>query len=407
MFGGNGSAFKEDQAFRQRDLEKRAAKKHARREMLEAGKQMAVGAGEFAAGAATGNAALMAQGAKTTLRGIGTANQVSENKYQADKNADTKLATTLNPDMAKHDERLGYTKGQSKDIVRMSFGNEMAQAAQLGGTGSDKAVSTLKQGSAGSITNSGDDTVTAYTGGNMDVKNAMVPRLDMVTGPENSKNIRRRSKGVEKISVDNEIDQEVRISSTDENKMVSSQSSYDTVSDIDPKDNIGVGRRADKSTVKGAARSEVEGLLENIQENTVYTPQQTNRTVSGENIVNTNGAENNGQKNVNNSGKNTRKSMEQGYDEEVHIRSSKKVVEHVKDKHETIREYSGDPAASDEYENHNFVEQKLLTHVDQTGETMKNRKMPYKADDKNLNKQTGKSRQIPKNKKYNAKGMQE
>ena len=38
MFGGNGSAFKEDQAFRQRDLEKRAAKKH-RSEERRVGKE--------------------------------------------------------------------------------------------------------------------------------------------------------------------------------------------------------------------------------------------------------------------------------------------------------------------------------------------------------------------------------
>lgn len=406
MFGGNGSAFKEDQAFRQRDLEKRAAKKHARREMLEAGKQLAVGAGEFVTGAATGNAALMAQGAKTTLHGIGTANQATENKYQADKNADTKLATTLNSDMAKHDERLGYTKGQSKDIQRMSFGNEMAQAARLSGAGSDKAVTTLKQGSNGSITNLGDDTVAAYTGGNMEVKNAMAHGLDMVTGSENSKDIKGRAKSIKKISVDNEIDQEVRMSSTDGNKVVSSRIPDNTVGYIAPKDNVGAGRRADKSTVKGVAQSEVEGLLGNIQENTVYTPIRTNRSVSGECIVNTNSAENNGRNNVNNSVKNTRKSMEQGYDEEVHIQSSKKVVEHVKDKHEIISKYNSDSVTSDEYEYHNFVGQKLLTHVDQTEDIMKIRKVPYKTNDKSMNKQINKSRQTTEYKKYNAKRPQ-
>lgn len=395
MFGGNGSAFKEDQAFRQRDLEKRAAKKHARREMLEAGKQLAVGAGEFVTGAATGNAALMAQGAKTTLHGIGTANQATENKYQADKNADTKLATTLNSDMAKHDERLGYTKGQSKDIQRMSFGNEMAQAARLSGAGSDKAVTTLKQGSNGSITNLGDDTVAAYTGGNMEVKNAMAHGLDMVTGSENSKDIKGRAKSIKKISVDNEIDQEVRMSSTDGNKVVSSRIPDNTVGYIAPKDNVGAGRRADKSTVKGATQSEVEGLLGNIQENTVYTPLRTNRFVSGGRIVNTNSAENNGRNNVNNSVKNTRKSMEQGYDEEVHIQSSKKVVEHVKDKHEIISKYNSDSVTSDEYENHNFVGQKLLTHVDQTDDIMKNRKMSIKKN-KESRKAGGNDRDVYK-----------
>ena len=128
--------------------------------MLEAGKQLAVGVGEFAAGTATGNAALMAQGAKNTLHGIGTANQAAENKYQADKNADTKLAMTLNPDIAKHDERLGYTKGQSRDIERMSLGNEMAQAVRLSGAGSDKAVSAFNPDSVDGRTNVSDDAVT-------------------------------------------------------------------------------------------------------------------------------------------------------------------------------------------------------------------------------------------------------
>ncbi|MCM1543645.1 MAG: hypothetical protein NC121_20665, partial [Blautia sp.] len=178
MFGGNGSAFKEDQAFRQRDLEKRAAKKHARREMFEAGKQLAAGAGEFAAGAATGNAALMAQGAKNALHGVGTANQAAENKHQADKNADTKLAMTLNPDIAKHDERLGYTKGQSRDIERMPLGSEMAQAVQLSGTGSKQATSVSGSGSVDGSTDLRSNA--AYPGVDANKEKVINPRQNAV-----------------------------------------------------------------------------------------------------------------------------------------------------------------------------------------------------------------------------------
>ncbi|MDE7268524.1 MAG: hypothetical protein K2N89_13775 [Lachnospiraceae bacterium] len=403
MFGGNGSAFKEDQAFRQRDLEKRAAKKHARREMLEAGKQLAVGVGEFAAGTATGNAALMAQGAKNTLHGIGTANQAAENKYQADKNADTKLAMTLNPDIAKHDERLGYTKGQSRDIERMSLGNEMAQAVQLRGAGSAKAVSTFNSGSAVDSTDLRDNALAAHAGMNTDTENAMVPKPNMANNLEKNKNIRGQSKSIEKISLGNETDQEVQVSSTDGNRVVSAHGSSPAVNSINPKNNISF----DKDTVKGVALSEIGGLLGNTQDSAVYTPMQTSRSVSAGNIINVNDVESNGQKSINSSRKSTGKSTDRGFDEGVHIQSSKKVVEHVNKKHETINEHSGDPNASAGQDSHNFVEQKLLTHVDQTEDIMKNRKNPYITEDDRLKGQADKSGRVPKNKKNEKRDLRD
>lgn len=148
MFGGNGSAFSEDQAFMERDMQKRAAKKHARRERMEVAKQAVVGAGEVAAGVATGNAALTAKGAGTLVKAAGNANQSQENLYQANKNADTQLATTLNPNMAKHDARLGYTKGEAKPIEKMNLGAELGQAISMGAAGSAGVA-----GSAGNMAN--------------------------------------------------------------------------------------------------------------------------------------------------------------------------------------------------------------------------------------------------------------
>lgn len=303
MFGGNGSAFKEDQAFRQRDLEKRAAKKHARREMLEAGKQLAVGAGEFAAGAASGNAALMAQGAKNTLHGIGTANQAAENKHQADKNADTKLAMTLNPDIAKHDERLGYTKGQSKDIERMPLGSEMAQAAQLskasniGGTmpesgsvngstdlrsnaaytGADsnkervlspgqnsadnpervfsgsadggRAAATLKAVSSDNGSNPKSNTVAEceYMDNNMEASTDPAQNMDDVPGK--NKNVRRQARSIERVSVDSSTGQEVQINGTDRNQTVSQSSlvSSDSSINLNTEHSFATGQNIDNN----------------------------------------------------------------------------------------------------------------------------------------------------------------
>lgn len=121
MFGGNGSAFEEEQAFEQRDKEKKVAKKNARKEKMEAGKKAVIGAGKVAIGAATGNAMLAADGGADMLKSVSMANQAAENQYQANLAADTKLATKINPSMAKHDDNLGYTKGQVKPVEKVTF----------------------------------------------------------------------------------------------------------------------------------------------------------------------------------------------------------------------------------------------------------------------------------------------
>lgn len=386
MFGGNGSAFKEDQAFRQRDLEKRAAKKHARREMLEAGKQLAVGAGELAVGAATGNAALMAQGTKNTLHGVGTANQAAENKHQADKNADTKLAVTLNPSIAKHDEQLGYTKGQSKDIEKMSLGNEMVQAVQLDVVGTNQTASTLISGSVDDGINSKDNALT-----NADMQNAMIP--------EKNKDMKGQLRNTEKISLDNEKDREVQINHTDGNNAVSAHESGSYADDIRSRNKASVN----KTKMKNLALSEVEHLSGNIPQNNVYSPRQTNRSTSARDIVQISGVENKGQKNAERFGGNTRKNVGAGHNEEVHIQSSRKVVEHVKEKHEIINEYDDSQPASAGGERHNFVEQKLLTHVDQSEDVVENQKVLRNSADKSLRKQDGKFSKLLKDKKYNEK----
>ena len=412
MFGGNGSAFKEDQAFRQRDLEKRAAKKHARREMLEAGKQLAVGAGEFAAGAATGNATLMAQGAKTTLHGIGTANQAAENKYQADKNADTKLAATLNPTMAKHDERLGYTKGQSKEIDRMPLGTELVQAVRPGGAGSDNAVPVPKPGPAGGSTNSGADFGNVHTG----TENAGNPMWGTADNTENDRNIRRQSRSTEKISVDNEVDQEVQVNNADGNKILSASQSGSADNGIPLKGNV----RVNKNTVRDMILSEADGFSGSMQDSGVDAPNgnktvyshrpgsavnridsqgSNSRTVGAGITASANNIESSGQKDADSYGKSTGKSISMGCNEEIHVQSAKKVVEHVKEKHETVNEYAGEPSAPDGYESHNFVEQKLLTHIDQTGDIIKKQKRSHSTDDRTINRYAEKHNRLPKKKK--------
>lgn len=383
MFGGNGSAFKEDQAFRQRDLEKRAAKKHARREMLEAGKQLAVGAGEFAAGAATGNAALMAQGAKTTLHGIGTANQAAENKYQADKNVDTKLATTLNPVMAKHDERLGYTKGQSKEIDRMPLGTELAQAVRLGGAGNDNTVPVSRSDPAGGSTNSGADFGNVHTG----TENAGNPMRGTADNTENDRNIRGQSRSTEKISVDNEVDQEVQVNNADGNKILSVGHPGSADNSIPLKGDI----RVNKNTVRDMILSEADGFSGKMQINDA--DDSNGSTTSVKNIGSS------GQKNADSYGKSTGKSISMGRNEEIHVQSTKKVIEHVKEKHEVVDEYASESSVPDGYESHNFVEQKLLTHIDQTGEIIKKAKRTHGTDDKNVNRQAEKFNRLPKSKK--------
>ena len=412
MFGGNGSAFKEDQAFRQRDLEKRAAKKHARREMLEAGKQLAAGAGEFAAGAATGNAALMAQGAKTTLHGIGTANQAAENKYQADKNADTKLAATLNPTMAKHDERLGYTKGQSKEIDRMPLGTELVQAVRPGGAGSDNAVPVPKPGPAGGSINSGADFGNVHTG----TENAGNPMRGTADNTENDRNIRRQSRSTEKISVDNEVDQEVQVNNADGNKILSAGQSGSADNGIPLKGNV----RVNKNTVRDMILSEADGFSGSMQDSGVDAPNgnktvyshrpgsavnridsqgSNSRTVGAGITASANNIESSGQKDADSYGKSTGKSISMGRNEEIHVQSAKKVVEHVKEKHETVNEYAGEPSALDGYESHNFVEQKLLTHIDQTGDIIKKQKRSHSTDDRTINRYAEKHNRLPKKKK--------
>lgn len=121
MFGGGDSAFAEEQAIIQNKKEKRAAKKWARREKIEAGKKALIGTAKVAVGAATGNAALALNGGGDLLKSADMANQAAENQHQANLKANTKLATTLNPNMAKHDERLGYTRGQARPVERVTM----------------------------------------------------------------------------------------------------------------------------------------------------------------------------------------------------------------------------------------------------------------------------------------------
>ncbi len=121
MFGGNGSAFEEEQAFAEREKAKKAAKKNARKEKMEAGKKAVIGVGKVAVGAATGNGMLAADGGADLVKSVGMANQAAENQYQANLTADTNLAMKLNPKMAKYDDNLGYTKGQAKPVEKVTL----------------------------------------------------------------------------------------------------------------------------------------------------------------------------------------------------------------------------------------------------------------------------------------------
>lgn len=400
MFGANGSAFKEDQAFRQRDLEKRAAKKHARRELLESGKQLAVGAGEFAAGAATGNAALMAQGAKTALHGFSASNRAAENKHQADKNADTKLATTLNSDMAKHDERLGYTKGQSKEIEKMPLGVEIAQAVQLGGTGGGNEVSAPEQSLVGGSTDLRNNAVTA-SGTDIDTRTDMPSIQNMPNDTEKKKSVKGRSKEIDKISLDCETGQEVQVNNLDGNKAVPAQGS--SANGISLKDKIST----DKKTIKHMALSETEDLSVNISNNTEYPSTLADRSGHSETTLHVDNIKDSEQKYVNGTGRNDGKKMKVGRDEEIHIQSSKKVVGNVKEAYETMNEYGYDSAAYDKNKKHGFVEQKVLTRVDQSEEIVKDRSTSHNYGYKNPNKQDEKFSRQPKNKVRKREGIRE
>lgn len=322
MFGGNGSAFKEDQAFRQRDIEKRAAKKHARREMLEAGKQLAVGAG------------------------------------------------------------------------------------------SDNAVPVPKPGPAGGSTNSGTDFGNVHTG----TENAGNPMRGTADNTENDRNIRRQSRSTEKISVDNEVDQEVQVNNADGNKILSAGQSGSADNGIPLKGNV----RVNKNTVRDMILSEADGFSGSMQDSGVDAPNgnktvylhrsgsavnridsqgSNSRTVGAGITASANNIESSGQKDADSYGKSTGKSISMGRNEEIHVQSAKKVVEHVKEKHETVNEYAGEPSAPDGYESHNFVEQKLLTHIDQTGDIIKKQKRSHSTDDRTINRYAEKHNRLPKKKK--------
>lgn len=397
MFGGNGSAFQEDQAFHQRDIEKRAARKHTRREMLEAGKQLAVGAGELAAGASTGNVALMAQGAKTAAHGISTANRAAENKYQADKNADTKLAATLNPDMAKHDERLGYTKGQSKDIEKMSLASETTQATRLNSAGKAREVPELKSGVTDRIINPEDNAGTAGVTRNA-VRNTVSHGAAGL--PENvqdmaeyDERLRRteggQSKDIEKMSLVNEMVQADGAGKDRTATTFKQETTDDIRNPKDKTDTTGTTR----STAKNAVSHEVESLSRNAQKNDVYTTTRTNESASAEKTIHFDSVENVKQNSAGSFRRKSGKDMAVGRNEEIHVQSSKQVFEHIKEHHEAADKYSGDSgsSASAGQERHNFVGQKSFTHVDQTEKVTKDRKV--------LNSPDKKFRKLPKNKK--------
>lgn len=160
MFGGNGgSAFAEEQAFDKNKRAKRDAKKMERREKMQAGKQAVVGAAKIAVASQTGNTALAADGIKDLGKSASMANQAAENRYQAELAANTQLATTLNPNMAKHDQRLGYTKGQAKPVEHYGMGS-LAKDVKQGA-----AAYTLEHDLKGAYQAAGKDGVKAVLNG--------------------------------------------------------------------------------------------------------------------------------------------------------------------------------------------------------------------------------------------------
>ena len=237
---------------------------------------------------------------------------------------------------------LGYTKGQSKEIDRMPLGTELAQAVRLGGAGNDNTVPVSRSDPAGGSTNSGADFGNVHTG----TENAGNPMRGTADNTENDRNIRGQSRSTEKISVDNEVDQEVQVNNADGNKILSVGHPGSADNSIPLKGDI----RVNKNTVRDMILSEADGFSGKMQINDA--DDSNGSTTSVKNIGSS------GQKNADSYGKSTGKSISMGRNEEIHVQSTKKVIEHVKEKHEVVDEYASESSVPDGYESHNFVEQK-------------------------------------------------
>ena len=189
-----------------------------------------------------------------------------DNALVAHAGINTENAMVPTPNMANNLEKNKNIRGQSKSIEKISLGNETDQEVQISSMDGNKVVSVQRAGSSANGIRSSDNIVGVNAGMNADTENAMLPKPDMVNAPEKNKNIRGQSKSIEKISLGNETDQEVQISSTNGNRVVSAHGSSPAVNSINPKNNISF----DKDTVKGVALSEIGGLLGNTQDSAVY-----------------------------------------------------------------------------------------------------------------------------------------
>lgn len=133
MFGNNSSALGEEDSIKGYKQAKKDNARQARKEKLEAGKRMAVGAAQVAAGAATGNVMVAAQGAANLAKGTGDMSQAGTN--QAARNAQAASAAGLamgGQTAAVNANRINSTAaGTMRGIEKVNLGSELEKSGKL------------------------------------------------------------------------------------------------------------------------------------------------------------------------------------------------------------------------------------------------------------------------------------
>ncbi len=159
-FSGQSSAIADE---RNRDAAakaKTAAKKQEKQEKATAGIKQAVGAAEFAAGAATGNVALAAQGMSNIAQGKKDENQAEINRLNNDAAIAAQQAQAGGSKISMHGSKAVNANKNNKSIQKMDLGKEamsVAGAAAGGASaagslvGADNLAQAIGSGDAGKI----------------------------------------------------------------------------------------------------------------------------------------------------------------------------------------------------------------------------------------------------------------
>lgn len=166
MFGGGSSAVAEENQLDGYAQAKKDNRAMARREKLEAGKKMVVGAGEAAVGYATGNAALMARGAMNVAAGANDFDQADTNQIARDASAAAGSGMTMSTGDIQR-----KAAGSTADIQKMNLVGEAEGAvktyvagAMMGGDATASvSQGNLAAGAAG--TSNGAEVVPEIAGG--------------------------------------------------------------------------------------------------------------------------------------------------------------------------------------------------------------------------------------------------